>query len=299
MAAHAESQPAAISGNERAEHEAEAEAEETEPPVSLGVDTVVGFGKLPVVTDAQTLAVSPIATESFVFALGYDLNKSFGLSLHVPLGVGQIDPPRGAARSAIALGNLELEGEYGLQLAAALRLTFALGVSLPTAQGDETPHELESEAVAQSERRRYDRGAILFAAAAARGFEDEAQFEVDRFGIVPKVRLDYRHGRLLVRPYMTMENLFDTGSEKRPPLIELLVGSYVGVLLCNEHLELGARVWTDLALSGGGETVGVVEPRVTAHFDSLTVTLGGIWPFAGDLTDPQFGGVRLQLGLRI
>jgi len=279
-----------------AEHEGqEPETEADEPAWTVGVDAVVGFGKTNVAAADEQLTAAQVTTESFVIGAAYEPFAQFEVAVRVPLAFGTLNPAGAASRSAFALGNPELEAEYAFVLAPNAKLSFALGIAPPLAQGSEVPLGAEpSREPIEGARKDLDRGATLMAAASARGFEDEALFEVDRFGIVPKARLDYRDERLLLRPFITLENLIHTGRHEHDVLLELMIGTYLGAHV-TAWLDLGARVWTDLALAGGGETVGVLEPQVSARFGGAHLTLGGIWPFAGHLSDPPFGGVRAML----
>jgi hypothetical protein len=276
--------------HECAEH-AEAEAEE-EPPWTVGLDAVIGFGKTNYAASETQLGAARVTSESFVLGVAYEPFSPFEVAVRVPLVAATLSPAGAGSRSAFALGNPELEAEYGFSLAPNAKLSFALGVALPLAQGSEVPAgEAAGSEPLEGSRKNLDRCAALNAAAAARGFEDEALFEIDRLGIVPKARLDYHYGRLLARPYVTLENLIDTSGHHHDALIELLIGTYLGASVVS-WLDVGARVWTDLALAGHGESVGVLEPQLAARFGATHLTLGGIVPFAGHLTDPRFGGVR-------
>lgn len=272
---------------------------ESEPRLALGLDVVAGFGKTPAEARDGEIASARIVSESLVIAAGYEIAERIELFLHVPIVLGSVHPRDMDSRSNITLGNVEIEGEYVLPLASATRLVFALGFTAPTARGREVPESL-TEAIESGElpsRASLDRGALLRAAASARGFEDESWFEVDRFGVIPKARLDTRYGWLLLRPYLQLENLFDTGNESRAASIELLAGTYLGVAVA-KHFELGARVWGDFLLAGVGETVGVVEPRVSAQLGHFNLTVGGVFPFAHDRDYPLFVGIRGMLTAR-
>jgi hypothetical protein len=266
-----------------------------EPAWTLGIDAVLGFGKTNISASGTELTSARVTSESFVLGAAYEPFSPFEVALRIPLAFATLSPAGTTSRSAFAFGNPEIEAEYAFTLAPNAKLSFALGIALPLAQGSEVPigEAAEREPVSGS-RKELDRGAALTAAASARGFEDEALFEVDRFGIVPKARFDYRYGRLLVRPYVTLETLIHTGNHVHDALVELLIGTYLGARVTS-WLDLGARVWTDLALAGGGETVSVLEPQVGAHFAATHLTLGGIWPFAGHLSDLPFGAVRAMV----
>lgn len=68
--------------------------------------------------------------------------------------------------------------------------------------------------------REYDRGALLKAAVASRGLEDEALFEVGHLGIVPRLSLDVRYERLLLGPFSRVESLVDTSAGEGRSMFE-------------------------------------------------------------------------------
>ncbi|MET0385121.1 MAG: hypothetical protein ABW321_04140 [Polyangiales bacterium] len=284
-----------------------------ELPLSFGLDLVLGFGKTPVMTtlpsatpgygqQARVLETAHVMTQSLVLVGSYETSERMGFGVRWPLTFGTASPSAFTPRSVFAMGNVELEGDYVLPLASHARITFVLGVALPTAQGREVPshEELRHEQVTDPAHE-LDRGSIQRAADSLRGFEDEALFELHRVGIVPKVALDYRLGKFLLRPYAKLENLFSTeGADMvaHPVVVEVVLATYLG-LTVNDAIDLGARFWGDFALVGNGPTVAVVEPQLSAHIGHVGLAIGGIWPFAGGLTRTQFGGVRALISAHI
>ncbi|MET0390390.1 MAG: hypothetical protein ABW321_30740 [Polyangiales bacterium] len=306
----------AFTRREHREHRHDAEPfieeeDETQPAIDFALDVVVGFGRVPAVTEIPArenadevesrLEQARVTSESVVITGGYEFGHRVGIELRVPLAYGRIDPRGPMNRSVFALGNLELEGEYAILLSHDLQINFEVGVAVPTAQGQEVPEAAERrrEPVSAGGQDALDQGAILRAAAASRGFEDEALFEVDRVGIVPKVSLDFHHGRWLLGPFLKLENLLYTGDEPGvKPLIELLLGGYAGVML-SHVFELRTRLWCDVVLEGQGSSVAIVEPQLAAHLHAFRFAIGGIVPVIGGLTDPRFGGLRALASLRI
>jgi hypothetical protein len=290
-------------------HEHEHEHEHEHRPLSLGLDFVLGFGAYPVAlplrgvggTQSEDLpegwgAGEPIKvnSESFVISGGYEVAERIGVGARIPLTAGSVPGVDGETHGVFAFGNIELEGEVELELSETAELVLSLGVALPTAQGSEEP-ELEEGELSSA----YDQFVLNRIAAASRGFEDNALFEVDRLGIIPQAALHAREGRMLFQPYVKLENLIATNSElERGYIAELVFGSFLGVE-ASEHFDLGARVWGSAAFLDEVEMVGVVEPQVRAHYAPVDVVLGGIIPFAGELTDPQFGGIRLGVSAHL
>jgi hypothetical protein len=160
---------------------------------------------------------------------------------------------------------------------------------LPLAQGSERPDVDVTEHISD-----YNRFVVNRIAASARGFEENALFEVDHFGIIPEIRLKYHSDDVVFEPFVKLENLMGTrsGLEHRY-ITELVLGTLVGYDT-SEHFGIGARAWMTAA-SGGSQAVGVVEPEFRWRFESVHVVFGGIIPFAGPLTRPMFGAFRLSL----
>lgn len=292
---------------EHAEH-----AEEAETTFQVGLDAVFGFGKLNTVSASLpgTLATVPdaslqpskIATQSFIFSGMAEVAKGVGLGLRLPLTAGRWSSEGQGSRSAGVIGNLELEGEYAMHLNPQMRLMLGLGLALPTAQGSEVPDQEEidaDKAAALQNQPAYDRGAIQHAAAASRGYLDNALFETKRFGIIPMVGLDYTVSHVLIDPFVKLENLISTsGSPEHKYIGELVLGTFLGYELAKQ-VDVGARVWANVIFAGEKGAVGVVEPTLRFHFGNVHPLVAGILPFAGSaLTNPQFGGIRVAVNAR-
>ncbi|HET6335331.1 MAG TPA: hypothetical protein VFG30_19030 [Polyangiales bacterium] len=293
--------------HERGEHEHE------HRPLSLGLDFVLGFGAYPLLLPTRGGAGTEseseeegvpagwmrnrdvgVHVESILIAGSYEVAEHVGVGLRVPLTLGSVPTTDGSSHGTFAFGNLELEGETEIELSETAALVLSLGVALPTAQGSEEP-ELEDGELSSD----YDRFVLNRIAASARGFEDNALFEVDRLGIIPKVGFDLRENHVLFQPFVKLESLIATNSElERSFVAELVFGMFFGYEV-SEHFDLGARLWGSAAFLDEVEQVGVVEPQVRAHFAPVDVLLGGIIPFAGELTEPQFGGIRLGVTARL
>jgi hypothetical protein len=284
---------------EREKAEPRGQPEAQHPPLMLGLDLVIGFGQFPLLAPLRAVAsfaslgnVS-VSCESLLVIGSYALNEHLTLGVRVPMSLGSV-PALDGSVTAFAFGNVELEAETELELSEAANLIFSLGVALPTAQGSEEPDTDSTGSVTK-----YHRFVLNRVANAARGGEDSALFEVDRLGIVPKVVLDYHAGSLLLTPFVKLENLISTRSGADPGyIVRLVLGTFVGYH-GSENVAVGARVWLATSFEASGSTVGAVEPQLRAHFALVDVTLGGIIPFAGELTDLRFGGVRLAVSARL
>jgi hypothetical protein len=268
-----------------------------------------GLGKTPIayhVLPGASSATVPdnvvgpgrINTESFIIGGEYELTHNIGIGARLPFTFGNFTPPGQNSRAATALGSLEVEGAYTLHLNEQMKLVYALGMSLPTAQGDEVPAQEELDKIrGPIDQGNYDRFSVNHAASASRAFEESALFEPKRLGFIPKVMFDYNANKIMIQPYIKMENLISTVSGAEHSYIgELILGAFLGYRV-HQYFDTGVRVWTNVAFAGGGDTVAAVEPQIRGHIGNVMPILGGVIPFAG-LTDPQFGGIRLALAAR-
>ena len=284
-----------------------ATGEDTETRFTIGLDVVVGFGKTLAAdqtppdslnaTPVNLVDSDPVHPDSFLFSWNYEALRHLGFGARLPLVVGSILPDGYQSRPISALGNLELEGEYATDLSRRVALVYALGIGLPTAEGAQVPDTTADLAGKAFNASAYDRYSILYAAAASRGFEENALFFPNRFGVVPKVALEYRGwGGLRLEPFVKLENMISTSSDNaRAYLGELVFGARVAYRV-NDYVETGLRAWATVVVAGADEgPVVVVEPELRLHFGVFGPYLGLILPVAGPLaSDPsRFVGVRL------
>jgi hypothetical protein len=271
---------------------------------SMGLDLVLGWGKVPFAvqnlprTLAQAITYTrsddtPSHVQSFVLGLGWEAS-TLALAARLPFSFGTFSPGGSDARSSTSFGNVEFEGEYPLRFGEHLVLASALGVALPTGQGQEIPAQVGPGAKS-AEVDEYDRFSLARAAAYARGYEDNALFEPKRLGFVPKVSLSYRANALTVEPYVKVENLVATSTA----LENKYVGELVPALRLGYRLgrvELGLRGWANVGFAGGPEdkrSSGAVEPDVALVAGRLRAYGAVIVPVAGPPADAGFVAVRL------
>jgi hypothetical protein len=272
-----------------------------------GVDLVFGWGNVPFAvqnlpgTGNQTITYSrsdatPSSVQSFVLSGLLEAAAHLTLGVRLPLTFASFSPNGSASRSTTALGNIELEGEFGAALGARVALMGSLGVALPTAQGDALPPGTTQQSAQLVDESAYDRFSLSRAAASARGHEDDALFEPHRLGLTPKLGLVYRARGVSIEPYVKLENLVGTSSALDPAYLgELVSGVRVGYEL-RDFLEVGLRGWDSLVLVGssGGDTISAaVEPEVLLRSGFVRLLAGVIVPVGGAQWQSGFVGVRL------
>lgn len=278
---------------------------------AVGVDLVLGWGKSPFV--AQDAAVNPAApqvptfsrsdrtssnVQSFIFSASAEVAEHLGLGVRMPLTFATFNPDGGPSRSTAGAGNVELEAEYGGPVAKGLRLLGALGVALPTAEGDEIPDGLAAAPAGTFDQTAYDRFSLAKAAAYARGYEDNALFEPHRLGLIPKIGLLYRTHGLSIEPSVKVENLVGTSSALSSGYVGELVGSLRVGYWIHKEFELAVRGWFNTGFAGGADdktTAATLEPQLVLRFGPVRPYAGLLLPVAGPPNDNGFIGVRLGL----
>ncbi len=274
----------------------------------VGLDLVLGFGKGPLAIQNPPSSLGTLPTyskgearsmsESFILGAAFHLLPHTAFGIRVPFTFGQFYPAGNTSRGLGALGNIELEAEYERHMGKGMELFFVMGFSLPTAQGEEIPEDLDTRTNGQVDQASYDKGALNRAASLSRGGEETALFEPKRFGLNPKIGLNYRSGKITITPYIKMENLIATS----PTLAHGYLGELVPAVRAGYrmgHVEPALKLWAPIIFAGGNEgekKVGfVIEPQVVFHHGNVRPVLGVIIPLAGPATDPQFIGVRLAV----
>jgi hypothetical protein len=312
---HAEAE-ASVEHTEEASEEAEGEEgdhkdhKKHEEVGMVGVDLVLGWGKVPFVAlngplattgSPQTASFSrvdqtPSNVQSFIFGGSLEVAPHIGVGLRVPVTTATFNPDGAPSRQTAGVGNVELEGEYGGPIGKGLRLVGTLGLALPTAEGNEIPDTLVNAPAGSFDQEAYDRYSMAKAASFARGYEDNALFEPNRFGIIPKVSLLWRMHGLSVEPYLKIENLVGTST--------LLANSYIGELVgglrvgywIHKEFELAVRGWFNTGFAGGDDdkvTSAAVEPQIVLRFGPVRPYAGLIVPFAGPPNDNGYIGARI------
>jgi hypothetical protein len=229
-----------------------------------------------------------------------DLVEHVGVGVRLPFTFAGFSPDGSSGRSTTAFGNLEIEGEYGARVAPRLRLVASLGLALPTAQGTELPAALDQAQHVDAPS--YDRYSLSLAAMAARGFEDNALFEPNRLGVVPKIALVYRSHGLSIEPYVKVENLIGTSTSLAAPYLGEVVGALRVGYWVQDRFELALKGVINGVFAGTGEDKQVavaVEPSVVMRFGPVRPYAGVILPVVEPSSESGFVGVHFGVAMAL
>jgi hypothetical protein len=302
--------------HEHAEHEGEGKEkgehhEHHEEVVRLAVDLVLGWGKGTIVglnpgVNAPTAQPTysrmdnvSANVQSFIFGGSVEVAKHIEVGVRVPVTFATFNPDGGPSISPAGVGNVELEGEYGGPVAHGLRLSGALGFALPTATGNEIPDDFVNQNSNTFDKSAFNRFSMNKAAAYARGYEDNALFEPNRFGIIPKLGLLWRMKGLSVEPYLKVENLIGTSSNLEDSYVGELVGALRVGYWVHKQFEVAARVWFNTGFAGSDEdkqTSAAVEPQIVLRFGHIRPYAGFLAPLAGPPN--QNGWLSARIGVQ-
>jgi hypothetical protein len=292
-------------------HEAGKEEEE-EPSGAVAADMVLGFGKVaswlpgPAGVSASgpggpaglTSGASRVTTEGFLLGAEFRVFKHTSIGFRFPISIGEFDVPGGNDfRSTTAIGNLELALGYEREIAEHVGFLFDLGFALPTAQGQEIPDNLDQLEALQTNPGAYDKASLNHAVSLSRGGEDTALYEIKRFGIIPKVGVDYHAKGLFVTASVKVENMISVVSDATPKYLgELVPAVGVGYRVA-PHVVPELRMFAPITFSGAAadeKKAGfVLEPQIVMPFGNVRPVVGVYVPVAGPAADPQFIGIRV------
>lgn len=299
---------------EAAEEKKEAEREEAkedeaeEPGFMVGIEAVTGFGKVEALNLKPTTSFGSLSYErkqtsalvvSPVASLSFPVTKHVRLGALFPFVIGSLSPADDKSRGAANWGNVELEAEYEREITKQVGFEFGLGVALPTAVGDELPEQDTLDRLGVNTNTvSADKFSINHAAQFSRGGEVNALFEPKHLGIIPKITIPIHLSKVKVEPYVKTENLFSTVADSPHPItVELVAGVRVAYAVTS-WFDAGVRAWGNFTMTahdGRDLNIGAVEPELRFHYHVVRATLGGIIPFAGEPSNPGFGGVRTGL----
>lgn len=280
--------------------------------IALGVDWVMGFGKviaaeqqLPSSTQIfpnNVIVTAPFRTQTFTLG-GHLVLGSIGIGARFPMTVGNIRDaaPNITGENVFTVGGIALSVDMPKKLSETLTLTPELELVAPTAQGDAPPAQ---DALSKIPSNSFDKYAAYkysanLSAAMAHGYEDDALFWSHRAGVVPRIGLSLHTGGLTLDPYAKIPVMIDTHTDSDERLrLEVVAGARLAYAV-TDWLQPGVRAWAMVPLvgqSGFLDPVGVAEPQLRFHSgNAFAVTVGGVIPFAGALTDPYTGSVRASV----
>jgi hypothetical protein len=293
-------------------------------PLYLGLDVTLGFGNYNVAMELNPqppnfqptygLDVVQVRTVDFTM-MGHYHFKKFGIGVRLPLISGHIsgDPSLGSegagSQDIFVPGNLELSLDMPRRLSKQVKYIPEIALTIPTSPGDATPY---TDTVLQQRTcgattspssgggqcnvsfgdaatlgDAYARNAIGFAAAMARGGEDDALFFNWRLGVTPKVGFDLTFNHTHIQPYLKVPIMFgleQNSAAEEPVRIEAVAG--VRFLQEIGPLHLGAR-FVGMIPIAARTTVKTpmlsVWPEVRVQVTpSAQFWLSGMIPLAGD-----------------
>lgn len=177
----------------QSEEAADAGAIDYGPKARVGVDAVIGFGDAFVVNSGPGSAPSPFkaTVASFVVGAQYRFGDIWGLGIRFPFSSGSVCGPLCQANAptandkfnTFAIGNAAIDVRPTFAISPKLKIPVAVSFYLPLAQGDYFADPTQRGAIAQA--------IVNQAAAASRGWEDNALFASKRWGIGPSVGVTY------------------------------------------------------------------------------------------------------------
>jgi hypothetical protein len=305
--------PSAAPSGESPTPEEEGRRPESEPKAMVGLDMVLGWGRVPFAVQNLPQPGQPAITytrddgvssnvQSIVMAGSLDVIEHVGVGARLPLTFAGFSPNGTAGRSTTSFGNLELEGEYSQHIAHRMRLIGSFGLALPTAQGTELPAGLNQTPAPFVDTTGYDRYSLNRAAAAARGFEDNALFEPNRLGLVPKVALVYLLHGVSIEPYVKVENLIGTSTALAAPYVGEVVAAARFGYWVQSRFELSLKGLVNIGFAGTDEDKKVavaIEPDVVLRFGPVRPYAGVIVPLAGPPSQNGFVGVHFGVALAL
>jgi hypothetical protein len=288
----------------------EAEKEpESEPRARVDLEIVIGAGKLDALNPDPTSvvvtgqlhyvrALTPATAAGIVLSGQYEVAHGFGLGLRLPVAVGELRPDNDIARSTTNLGNVEVEAEYEKELSEHVVFFVGGHVALPTASGSELPTDAElAGSQAGIDPISADKYAVNKAVSNAFGDENTALWLAGYLGLVPVVGVKLRFGRVRIEPYVKLESMFSIRKDAHEgQIVELVPGGRIAVNVVPKVFDIGLRAWGSFTLTNhdGDLNIGVIEPEVRFGAERWHVTAGVLFPFAGELTSPQWFAGRLS-----
>jgi len=279
-------------------------------PAGVGsIDMLVGFGAMRDVTNDAN--VTTLTVLSLVFSFQYRFGDSLTLGARFPYSTGSISGPKGTTDdyNTFAVGNLELNGRYAIELTRRLTLPIEAAIYFPSASGDLFADANDQGARAQA--------LVNQAAAYSRGFEENPLFASKRMGIRFGGGVTYDKNEVHIEGHTRLDIMGKTGGnpaglvdgtvyELHTPNTTWLTGGSFFYDLLGGKLTPGIRAWlavTTLPVFGGTRDYSgaqlVLEPDVYGRLPlnatgSLVLRggLGYMLPLGGALGGGQKIGAQ-------
>lgn len=300
--------PMARAEEEKQEGGEKEKKEEEEKKGLVDFEVVVGAGRVEALNPVPDSAVvtgqlryeralTDVTAVGLVLSGRYDLSPNVNLGLRFPVAVAQLRPEGDTSRGTANLGNVELEAEYEKELSEHATIFFGAHLATPTSSGNELPTEAELAGTqANIDPVAADKYAVNKAVSNAFGDENTALWLAGYVGLIPAAGVKLKFGRLRIEPYVKLESMFSIRQDAQErAIVELVTGGRVSVNVV-KGFDVGVRAWGSFTLTDheGDLNIGVIEPEVRVGSKDWRVTAGFLFPFAGELTDPQWFAGRVS-----
>ncbi|HET7545519.1 MAG TPA: hypothetical protein VFK05_36880 [Polyangiaceae bacterium] len=277
--------------------------------VGLFANVLVGFGSAPMPGTGADVTTGKTTSGTLMVGGYYDLSPDFTLGARLPLTVGSQRQPDGGSETVVALGILELMGEYRTALSRFTVLPVSFGLGLPTAQGNYD----------YLDKSGWQRMELNTMADAAAGYRDPELFGPHRLPVIGGVGVDYQRKALSLRAATKLvlgikvggelANVPDTYStyELKPVTIRSVTSGGVSYeFLPRPRVFAALDAWLAYNAINAFEYTSkagatpptrfqfVFEPRVGARFGKVSPSIGYIFPIGGRLADAGTSGLELH-----
>jgi len=299
---------AEIAEKERQADAAAAKKSRERDKFGLSANVLVGFGRAPIAGPTTDETTGKTTSGTFMVGGYYDLSPDFTLGARLPWTVGSQRQPDGSNETVMALGALQLMGEYRVGLSPFTRLPIFFGLGVPTAQGSYNDQA--------GVRQTY----LNMMADAASGYRDPELFGPKRLPLIAGVGIDYQRKALSVRAATKFVLGIKVGGELPTNPIptvgtyELKTVTFRNVTSAGIAYEFLARPKVFVGLDGwlAYNAINavefnsamdatpptrfqvVVEPRIGARFGKIAPSIGYIFPIGGRLADSSSSGLELH-----
>ena len=277
--------------------------------VGVFANVLVGFGSAPMPGTGADVTTGKTTSGTLMAGGYYDLSPDFTLGARLPFTVGQQRQPDGSNATVVALGALELMGEYRVTVSRFTLLPILFGLGVPTAQGNYD----------YLDKSGWQRMELNTMADAAAGYRDPELFGPHRLPLIAGVGIDYQRKALSLRAATKLvagikvggelANVPDTYStyDLKPVTFRNVTSAGISYeFLPRPKMFAAIDTWLAYNAINAFEFTSkmgatpptrfqfVFEPRVGARFGKVAPSIGYIFPIGGRLADAGTSGLELH-----